>query len=512
MSGPGKRCTVARRKNTGEEIDIIDLNGGYSGGRETETPKRKKEKKKDNREFAIVKYTFVVLFCCLAGYFCYFLAFQSEDFINSTYNARVSTFSSNVIRGDIKTADGTVVATSSLDSENNETRSYPEGSVYAHAIGYAINGMSGVELDANFMLLRSHIFFPLRIWNEIQGKKNQGDTVVTTLDATLQKAAYERLSGYDGAVIAIEPSTGKILAMVSEPSFDPNTLASDWDSYTSEDSKSSVLINRATQGLYPPGSTFKIVTLLEYLSEGGSISDTFSCKGSYTYDNYTVHCYHNEVHGTVTLDQAFAESCNISFAQIGLTLDREKYLSLADQLLFNQALPTQLSNVKQSSFDVSDDTSDTLLMQTAFGQGDTLVTPIHEAMIAASIANGGVCMEPYLIDHTENNEGKTLRTFSSKKYGAIMTEDQAGELSSYMRKVVTDGTASALATDSYTAYGKTGTAEYSTDKDQAHSWFTGYAEKDGKQIAIAVIMEGAGSGSRYAVPLAKSVFDTYFSE
>ena len=177
------------RREEYDDIDVMDLNGGFSKikkqkqkkkeekerkkrfsskKKDTEEPSVTKKKKNINREFAVITYGFFAAFMLLAGYFCYFLAFQSEDFINSSYNPRVAELSDTVIRGDIETADGVVVATSSVDEDGNETRSYPYGSLYAHVIGYSINGMAGVELDANFNLLRSHAFILERLWNELQ--------------------------------------------------------------------------------------------------------------------------------------------------------------------------------------------------------------------------------------------------------------------------------------------------------------------------------------------------------
>lgn len=513
-----------RNEEEYDDLDVMDLNGPFhkkgrkkkeekpKKGAERSTKKNTKKavKKTSNREFAVITYSFFAAFICLAAYFCYFLGFQSEDFINSSYNPRVAALSDSVIRGDIVTSDGVVVATSSVDSEGTETRSYPYGSLYAHVVGYNYNGMSGVELDSNFYLLRSHAFILERIKNSLQGNKNQGDTVVTTIDSKLQEAAYDALGDYDGAAIAIDPTTGEILCMVSKPDFDPNTLEANWSSVSEDDE--AVLVNRATQGLYPPGSTFKMLTALEYLQEGGSTDKTFDCEGEYTYNGYTIHCYKGETHGEEDFTEAFSESCNVAFSQIGLSLDLNSYGALANQLLFNQTLPTKLSNVKSSSFTLKEGDSSSLVMQTAIGQGETLVTPIHMAMIASAIANNGLLMEPYDIASIENKDGTTVKTFSSTEYGSILTEDEATELQNLMRSVVTDGTGSKLQSDLYTAYGKTGTAEYSSSEDSAHSWFVGYAENGDKKIAIAVVMEGAGSGSSHAVPAAKSVFDTYFSE
>ena len=461
-----------------------------------------------NHEVAVVTYGFLFLFMAMALYFVWFVAFESESFINSPYNARVKQFSKHVIRGDIVSSDGKVLATSSVDEAGNETRRYPYANEYAHVVGYVTNGMAGAELEANFNLLRSHSFFVEKIINDVNEKKNQGDAAVLTIDSSLQDVAYAGLGTYKGAVVAIEPSTGKILCLVSKPDYDPNTIAANWDIITGDES-STVLLNRATQGLYPPGSTFKIVTALEYLSEGGRMSDTFDCEGTYTYDDVTFHCYKNSVHGHQDFKETIGNSCNCAFAEIGLELNVDRMGDLCEQLLFNKNLPTTLNNAKKSSFVLEKGDSTSLLMQTAFGQGETLMTPMHGAMLAAAIANDGELMRAYDIDRTLNSGGDKVQKFAPRSAGNIMSKAQADTLKTLMRYVITDGTGTAMDVDTYTAYGKTGTAEFNEAKD-AHSWFIGYAENDGRQMAIAVVMEGAGSGNGYALPLAKQVFDTYF--
>lgn len=517
---------MARQKEP-KELEVIDLN-----------PKPKSKKKKDikkdlnkqviriqknnndfqkedkktsrNREFAVITYGFLALFIALSAYFCYFLGFQSEEFINNPYNSRIAQLSESVIRGDILSSDGQVLATSSLDSEGNEVRSYPFGNIFAHSIGYNTNGLMGVEQDSNFYLLRSHSFILNRLLNDLKDEKSRGDSVVTTLNASLQQSAYMAMGNFDGAVVALEPSTGKILSMISKPDFDPNTIKDSYNTIAT-DSESSVLLNRAIAGLYPPGSTFKILTALEYLNEGGNSEDAFQCSGSYTSDGYEIHCYGNTSHGQENFIQAFGNSCNVVFSQVGLSLDLNTYHSLAEQLLFNQSIPTSLSNVKQSQFSLSEGDSNSLIMQTAIGQGDTLVTPLHMAMISSAICNDGLLMEPYIIDSIENDEGTSVKSYTATSYGNILTSVQAEELQEYMRYVVTDGTGSKLQSDLYEAYGKTGSAEYNSNKNETHSWFVGYAKSGEKEIAVAVILEGAGSGSAYAVPVAKTMFDTYFS-
>jgi peptidoglycan glycosyltransferase len=224
--------------------------------------KEEKKQKSKNREYLVVMYLFFILFLLMMAYFVYFQVAESESFINSPYNTLQDLFSERVVRGDILSADGEVLATTKVADDGTETRSYPYGRIFAHAVGYAVNGKAGLENQTNFSLLRSHEFFLKQIADDLSGTKTQGDNVVTTLDTSVQKVAYEGLGSYDGAVIAMQPSTGKIIAMVSKPDYDPNHVQENWSTLTAEDS--TVLFNRATQGSYAPGSVFKIATVLEY--------------------------------------------------------------------------------------------------------------------------------------------------------------------------------------------------------------------------------------------------------
>ena len=199
----------------------------------------------------------------LIGYLVYFNVVKSEDFINSPYNTRQDTFADRVVRGQILDSNGEVLARTDVDGEGNETRVYPYSNIFAHVVGYASQGKSGLESEANFQLLTSHAFFLEQLKNQFQGKKNQGDNVITTLNANLQQTAYAALGDRRGAIVVMEPSTGKILAMVVKPDFDPNTIDADWD-YLINDPNDSRLLNRATMGQYPPGSVFKIVDALAY--------------------------------------------------------------------------------------------------------------------------------------------------------------------------------------------------------------------------------------------------------
>ena len=475
------------------------------------SPKKKKSTK--NREFAVITYSFLTLFIFMMGYFVYFQLVKSEEFINSTYNTRQDSFAKQVTRGEILSADGKILAQTVTDEEGNDSRLYPYGSIFAHVVGYSTKGKSGIESLMNFNLLRSNTFFMDKVGNELQGTKSPGDNVTTTLDYDLQVTAYDALGSYDGAVVVLEPSTGKVLAMVSKPDFDPNTIARDWESLTAEDNDSSVLLNRATQGLYPPGSTFKIFTTLEYMHENANYENySYQCKGSYTVANHTIHCYGNKSHGTEDLRASFANSCNASYASIGLDLDITKFADLCNSMLFNKSLPIALESSK-SSFVLSDTDGSSSVMETAIGQGKTLVTPMHMALVVSAIANDGMLMNPYVVQYTQSAEGDMVEQYEPTEYGMLLSESDTAVLKDYMKSVVETGTGKKLAGQSYEAAGKTGSAEFSTSSDSSHSWFVGYAHREDKSdIAVAVIVEDSGVGSEYAVPIAKDIFDAYYNK
>lgn len=479
------------------------------------TQKSRTSGKSSNREFAVITYCFIGLFLCTMGYFVYFQVVKSEDFINNSYNTRQESFADTVVRGKILASGGEVLAETKVDKEGNETREYPYEKMFSHIVGYSTEkyGRAGIESWANFNLLRSNANFLEKTVDEVTEEKSLGDNVVTTLNALLQEISFRALGDYKGAVIAMEPSTGKILCVVSKPGFDPNTIAEDWDTIVKDEYGESALVNRATQGLYPPGSTFKILTTLAYMREHPSDYEDYSytCSGQIQEGNSKLSCFSGEVHGTVNLKQSFSESCNTSFANIGLTIDSDDFAETCGDLLFNKDLPVEKMDSSKSSFVLNKDSSTSEVMESAIGQGQTLVTPLHMLMITSAVANDGVLMKPYVIDHTETYEGNTVKTYRPQSYGNIMTGEEAALLQEYMSEVVESGTGTKLKGMSYTAAGKTGSAEFGKIKGQSHAWFVGYAHREDKEdIAVAVIVEGAGIGSAYAVPIAKEVFDTYF--
>lgn len=469
----------------------------------------KRQKQKKDRELTMITYLFTGLFLLLIGYFVYFNAVLSPEVINNPYNSRQDTFANRVIRGNILSSDGTILAETSIMEDGTESRSYPHGNMFAHVVGYSTRGRTGVESLANFNLLTSNAFFGEQIAKEIREEKNIGDNVVTTLNFDLQKAAYNALGNHRGAVVVLEAETGKILTMVSKPDFDPNRVNEDWEELNKEDNTDSALYNRALQGLYPPGSTFKIITLLDYMRENPSYEDfQFHCDGRMTEGNYTISCYGKNAHGDEDLQKAFAKSCNTAFSSIGLSLNESVFKTNCESLLFNRELPLELPYSK-SSFSLKESSTPAERMMTSIGQGETLVTPMHMAMVVSGIANNGILMKPYLLERVETYSGESVKTFHPSAYGSLMTKEEANILTEYMKAVITEGTGSKLENMGFTIAGKTGTAEYSSNKNESHAWFAGFSDTGGSDIVVCVLVEEAGSGSEYAVPIAKEIFQTW---
>ncbi len=229
---------------------------------------KKQNMKKTNkgRELKVILAIFLAAFLLMIVYLCWFLLAESESFVNNPYNKRIDALAEKTIRGSILAEDGTVLAYTEPLEGGEDLRVYPFRSEYAHAVGYLGYGKLGLENTANFYLLRSHDATGKRLRHAFTGEKNMGDSLVTTLNPALQDAACRALSDYKGAVIAMESETGKVLAVVSKPDFDPNTIAETYEAL-SQDNESASLLNRATQGRYAPGSTFKILTTLVYMHE-----------------------------------------------------------------------------------------------------------------------------------------------------------------------------------------------------------------------------------------------------
>lgn len=476
-----------------------------------ETKKVKTTEKDNGKQIISVMVFFVCVFLGMIGYLCYFVATNEQAMINNSYNSRQEILLSKNYRGTIYSADGQVLAETVLNADGKEKRLYPYKNLFSHVIGFSTYGKTGVEEFSNYYLINSDIPLKDKVANTTAGLKNPGNNVYTTLDTEIQQAAYNALGLYKGAIIVTECATGRILAMVSKPDFDPNEIADIWEELAA-DKNSSVLLNRVTQGLYPPGSTFKIMSALEYIRENPENYSKYSyqCRGSYKKDGNTIQCYHGSVHNTVSFVKSFAKSCNTSFANIGMSLDKTKFAETLNQLLFNQNIKLDFTTAN-SKTPVSEDISSAEMLQVSIGQGTVQMTPIHLNMITSAIANNGVLMKPYLVDTVKSAAGITLQKYKPKQYDRLMTEEESAILREMMVEVVENGTANRMKGYGYTVGGKTGSAEYNSKSD-SHAWFTGFAPAENPEIAITVIIEGAGAGGDYAVPMARRVLDAYFKQ
>ena len=389
----------------------------YSQGSREAQEKQKNDKK--NVPVLVITYFVIFIFIGMMVHLVKYVVVDADSDIANSYNKRQNLYAETVIKGQIISDDGVVLAETKTDDDGNETRVYPYSNMFAHAVGYDSNGQAGLEMVSNYYLLTSNQNILYRIYHALSDKKDMGNNVITTLDYDLQSTAYNALGDNDGAVVAIEPSTGKIKAMVSKPDFDPNQISSVIEETANSDS--SCLLNRATQGMYPPGSTFKILTTLEYIQEHADYENySYTCTGSYTVGNHTIHCYGNKSHGTQNLRQAFANSCNAFYASLGMELDIDQFGQLCNKMLFNTSLPTDLQASK-SSFVLDKSDGSSAIMATSIGQGQTLVTPFHMALLVSAINNDGVLMKPYVLDRVESSDGTLVEQYEPEEYGTLMT-------------------------------------------------------------------------------------------
>ena len=475
-------------------------------------PVRKiRTRRRMNREIGVIAYVFLILFVALIGYVAHFIMVDSEDVINSSYNKRQNLLEQSVKRGMILGSKGEILAKTVYDKNGDMERVYPYDSLFSQTVGRYLKTKTGLENSFTFKLLTPSINPLEKIYNDIRGERSQGDNVVTTLDVNLQQVASNALGSKKGAVVVMEPSTGRILAMVSKPTYNPNTVEQNWESLIEDSGNESRLMNRATQSTYPPGSIYKIVTALAYMRQFPNTYEQFSytCDGKYTIGDDVVKCASGKKHGVVGLEEAFAKSCNGAFAAMLAEMDVSKFAKTNKDLLFNTAFDLDIA-VRTASFTLTSDDSASLQARTAIGQGNTTTSPMHMAMIVSAIANGGKLMKPYMVDSIQNYHGETVNKYLPESYKTLMSESEAKTLTKYMEEVVTSGTGTKLKTSRYTVAGKTGTAEITNANP--YSWFVGFSSDEHPDIVVSVCVENAGSGSEYAVPIAKKIFSAYYKK
>ena len=326
------------------------------------------------------------------------------------------------------------------------------------------------------------------------GDKVNPSALVTTVDANLQKKVEEILNDNDvsGAVVVLQVKTGQVMAMASSPVFDPNHL----DSYlTSENGE---LINKAIQGLYPPGSVFKIVVAAAALESGSiTMDDTFDCKGKVTINGVDLICEEKQDgHGTLDLGQAFAKSCNCYFAQLGKKTGSENIIEMARRMGLGKTTIAGFPDEEAGSFPDESEREYSGLSNLSIGQGSLLVTPIQIAKMTNIIANKGIDHNLSVIMSQQNEEDAGQR---------VLTEATATEVGEMMERVMVEGTAAGSQTH-VTAAGKTGSAEAGGGNNETvHGWFTGYFPAENPEYTVTVIAENGKTGSSSALPVFEEI-------
>ena len=453
---------------------------------------RKNVLKKNIRALLVV---FVAMFALLVGYLGYVNVAYGEKWFATAYNPRIQSMKTTIEAGDILDRTGRKL----LYTDDGE-RKYIDGKDMRMALAHVIGDEYGLSYGAQTMYAKYLYGFDkdtiTQIVDLLSGVERTGSDVKLTIDADLCETAMDALGEFDGAVVVMNYKTGEILASVSAPSFDPEDM-----SLFLEGGGDSELVNRATSGLYPPGSTFKLITA-SALMENALSDFTTTCSGSTTINGQEIAC--TKEHGDIDLEGAIEHSCNVYFAEAAVKLGSDALAAEAEKFLFNKKFSFSDVPMGASVFERSG--SDVNLALSAIGQYHDLVTPLHACMIAACIANDGVMMEPKLLMSVSNSSAATY-TFQPGVAATPMRDTDA--LKEMMVSVVKSGTGTKAAIKGYTVAGKTGTAEIGGEEEStAHAWFVGFIEDDDHPLAIAVILEKAGSGGSNAAPVAGKVLKT----
>jgi peptidoglycan glycosyltransferase len=471
-----------------------------------------------------------VVFALLAGAVTYQQLIVGPDYRDDPRNARLLAGRAGRERGTIITGDGVVVATSVADPDDPRVfrRIYPEEGLYAHVVGYATQlfGATGLESAWADQLVTDRDATISGVINAMMGDDLRPRGLRLTIDHGLQETAATALGDQRGAVVAMDPATGAILALVSNPTFDPNRLlgtgAGPFGAQLDED-PAQPLLNRAVAETYAPGSTFKIVTATAALETGEAGPGTsypdpveLELPGS----TATIRNFSRDVCNdgdSVTLAEAFRRSCNTTFAQIGIQVDALPLVSAAESYGFNLEIPLDLRVVPSSIPGVATFADDLPgVAQTAIGQRDVRATPLQMALIGAAVANGGEIMEPYLVAEVFNADAEIQSEAEPAVWRRAMSPATAAVLAEMMEDVVANGTGRNAAVEGVRIAGKTGTAQ--VPDSNPHAWFVGYGAvgADEQQMVVAVVVESGGdagvdaTGGSVAAPIARAMFEEFF--
>jgi peptidoglycan glycosyltransferase len=457
---------------------------------------------------------FALLFALLVAWTSRWTVFEQEALQDNAFNKREVLEEQRVPRGAIRASNGDVLARSVRGRDGTYTRRYPEGSLFAHPIGYSFLTVNrfGLEQSRNDELTGEETGVA-SVLDQLAGRERQGNEVRTTLDVAAQRTALQALQGRKGAVVAIEPATGRVRVMASSPSFDPNRLR---DATSTSEVNDGSLLNRATGGQYPPGSTFKVVTAVAAIDSGKYTKDSqVDGRSPKTISGTPLQNFNNEQFGRIPLTEALTHSVNTVWAQVGVDVGRETMQRYMERFGFYERVPVDLPEGERSRSGVlvagrerfAPVTSDAVdLGRVAIGQGGLLATPLQMANVAAAVANDGTLMKPTLTDRVVDRDGRTVDDIEPETESRVMQESTAREVGDMMAGVVREGTGTAAALEGISVAGKTGTAERDIARGINTPWFIGFAPREQPKIAIAVTIESAqGQGGVIAAPIAKQV-------
>lgn len=486
-----------------------------------------------NRPIRLLAVAVFAIFALLVGAVTYHQVIVGPEYRDDPRNVRVATGRTGRERGTIITADGVVVAVSEADPDDplSFRRSYPEGALYGHTVGYTtlLFGNRGIEAFYSDDLVSNRDATISGVLSAVIGGDVRPKGLRLTIEHSLQTVAREALGDQRGAVVALDPSTGAILAMVSTPEFDPNTLIGGSAGSTGADLDEDALqplLNRATSAVYPPGSTFKIVTATAGFESGVASAGTpfdnpveLELPGS----TATISNFDGQTCGPgaqVPLSTAFIRSCNTVFGMLGMDVGADQLVGTAESFGFNaeipidiRAMPSLIPPADSFEFDVPG------VAQSAIGQRDVRATPLQMALVAAAVANDGEIMVPYLIDEIFNAEGVVQQSAEPVVWIRATSPGTASVLADLMEGVVTSGTGRRASVPGIRVAGKTGTAE--VPDEAPHAWFVGFgpvdAGPDDPQIAVAVLVESGGdageaaTGGTVAAPIGQAVLAEFFN-
>jgi peptidoglycan glycosyltransferase len=456
----------------------------------------------------------MVLFAVLVGFTSRWTVFDANALRDNPKNRRELLEEQKIRRGLVRAGDDTVLARSLKQADGSYVRSYPEGRLFSHAVGYSFvrQGRAGLERYYDDDLSGRHSELGSLI-DRLSGSQQDGDNLVTSLDPAAQRVALQQLGNRKGAVVALDPRTGAIKVMASVPGYDPNTVKNQDQFKALNRDNDAPLLNRNTQAGYPPGSTFKVVAAIAAIDSGLYKPDSrISGRNGKVISGVPLNNDGGESFGDITLTEALTKSVNTVFGEVGEKLGKATMKKYMDRLGFGAPVVVDLplderaaSGERRNGRIIPATSRFVDVGRMAIGQDKLTVTPLQMAMVAASVANGGKLMKPHLGDRVVDRDGRTVRRIAPEEQSQVMSPQTASQVGAMMSQVVKEGTGTAAALEGIDVAGKTGTAEVGHGCPN-QLWFIAFAPAQDPRVAIATTVEcGTGFGGTVAAPIAKAV-------